>query len=324
MNPETLDTNSKILYDALKSNPDVEIISDFLAKKTYFCQINGHIFIVKGTSLPFNDVAVAKLTKDKMITKFALTHYGIRTADGFSIERGKEEVTEEVLRNQISSFINKHGKIIAKPRDGAESKYIFPNITNVEDALAAYYQINSVIRPSGENYSGVLFEEQLVGDLYRFTVTGGKVAAIAIRDFAHVFGDGQKTVSELFTPLRKYYSEDRLQNSKDLPAEEDPITINVLKQQGLSWASIPETGVRVTITEIPSPGYIVNIASEKVNPAIIRKIEAFCSQTRLKHAGFDIMTPDLSGEDFAVIEINGLPEIDLHFYPDEGEGINVA
>ncbi len=315
------DLNAELVFQALKSNPDVNIISDALEGNSYFCEIRDKVFLVRGKSLPLNHLSIVRIAKSKLLSKFVFEREGMPTPAYLNIFK-QENTSFQDVAPKIKEFIDAHKPVIAKPTNGSGGLFIFPNITNLQQAETAWDEIVGEHR-EGKKYSGIIFEQQVRGDLYRFTFVGGKLCAPAKREYAHVIGDGHSSIMKLVEGLNAQYREHRKPiTNKLIQLKSDEVRKN-LELQGVNESTVLEEGKRVTFTDIPNPEFVTNVF-EEINPEIIAELEKFCSKVGLEYGGFDIMAENLQRKNYVILEMNGLPDLDLHHFPDAGKPIDVA
>lgn len=173
----------------------------------------------------------------------------------------------------------------------------------------------------------VVVEERFDGQEHHLLVVGGKLVAAAICQRPRVFGDGDRSVTELVDTLVADTS------NADGPQRNfviDASVRRVLLRQGLKPDSVPGAGVVVTLSRTvrPSRGGWSRDVTDIVHQDVRAAAERAARATGLRVAGVQIVTSDISCS-FAevgggIVGISSAPGLRMFASPSEGPGRNVG
>ncbi|MFA6257561.1 MAG: hypothetical protein WC671_00940 [Candidatus Paceibacterota bacterium] len=221
------------------------------------------------------------------------------------------------LKDAISAFNNFQKPIIIKPQLGSLGRHTTTNINTIEELKKAF-KLAKQITPV------MVAQEHLFGSVYRATVVNNVLVGFFRADPPFILGDGIKSVKELISEKNKNRNE-KVSNiliSKEL--------INFLGRQNLTIDSVLPVDVKVNLLAKTGRfygGYTKEMLKE-IHPkfySIFKKANELIS---MPVAGFDLIiedpTKDPDTQRWGIIECNSLPFIDLHFFPLEGEPVNIA
>lgn len=251
--------------------------------------------------------------KDKYRTNQALTRAEIPTPTCVEVDpssAGESEV--EAIASKIGY------PVVLKPRDGSRGRGVYPNITNGEVLRKRY-------RTLAQELAGapLVIENHIPGQDYRVLIYEDRYVAACRREPASVTGDGASTVRELVANKNR----DRRQNpflSSGL-IKRDREASDHLEQSGLTWDSVPAAGRRVGLRSAANAsagGDVVDVTDElplEIQRTAIRAAQAIPG---LRCAGVDVLLDAATGR-YAILELNGLPQIGVNMYPSEGRGVDV-
>ncbi len=206
--------------------------------------------------------------------------------------------------------------VIIKPRLGSRGRHTTTWIYNETDLKKAF-EIGKQL------CHWVVMEEHLVGSVYRGTMIDGVCAGILRGDPPRVTGDGQHTIREL-VELKNQSRHEKVSAVKLTPQ-----TDIFLARQNLTLDSVLGAGQQIDLIEKIGVSYGGHSAEEThlTHPETIRILEAAAKVVGDPLIGFDFIIPDISRspheQKWGIIEVNGVPFINLHHDPVEGHR-NVA
>ncbi len=214
---------------------------------------------------------------------------------------------------------NKCKKIILKPYGSRCGKGVMTEIDNLAQAKKSY----SLLK---KNYEKIISEEQIEGGDFRVLVVGYKTVAVLNRIPPKIIGNGKDSIKKLIEEENKT----NLRKEKKVlkPIKIDSQIINYLKKQSLKLESVPDNNQEINLTNIAniSAGGKGVDATNKIHPKNKEIAERAAKALGLDVAGIDIITKDISRPleetDGKIIEINGGPDLRIHYYVSEGESIN--
>ncbi|MHB8208710.1 cyanophycin synthetase [Mucilaginibacter sp.] len=254
------------------------------------------------------------IASNKEETKRLLQEQAIPVAKGITIS--STEGVDEAIRKV--GF-----PLVFKPLDGNHGRGISINIKNREDAVEAYEFAARISRK-------VIVERYVTGYDFRVLVIDNKMVAAALRDPAHVKGDGTSTIQQLIDienrdPRRGYGHE----NVLTLIAV-DRDTLDLLEKKGYTLDTVPAAGEKVFVkstANLSTGGTSIDV-TDHVHPQNIFICERISKIIGLDICGIDIMaenlTEPLTETGGVVLEVNAAPGFRMHIAPSEGLPRNVA
>jgi cyanophycin synthetase len=213
--------------------------------------------------------------------------------------------------------------LVFKPLDGNHGRGISINIKTKEDAVAAYEHAAKISRR-------VVVERFVQGYDFRVLVIDNKMVAAALRDPAHVMGDGESTIQQLIdlenTDPRRGYGHE---NVLTLIAV-DRDTLDLLEKKGYTLETVPSKGEKVFVkstANLSTGGTSIDV-TDHVHPQNVFICERISKIIGLDICGIDIMaqnlTEPLTETGGVILEVNAAPGFRMHIAPSEGLPRNVA
>ena len=247
------------------------------------------------------------IARDKDLTKNLLKACGVPVPEGQAVKNAEAawEAAQELGL-----------PVVVKPSDGNHGRGVTLDLTTRETVMAAF----EVAQRHG---SEVLVERYIPGNEHRLLVVGGQLVAAARGEVAWVVGDGISTVLELVE--LQINSDPRRGLTEDFPLNrlniaEDGVVLLDLERQGLSIASVPETGKRVLIQR---NGNVSIDCTAEVHPEVAHAVALAARVIGLDIAGVDVVAEDigkpLRAQNGAVVEVNAGPGLLMHLKPAEGK-----
>ncbi len=254
------------------------------------------------------------LASNKDETKRMLEEAAIPVAKGMCI----------IHEHEIETVIEKVGfPLVFKPLDGNHGKGASINVKTLEEAKAAFEHAKKYSRK-------IIVEKFIVGYDFRVLVINHKFIAAALREPAHVVGDGKSTIQQLIDlenkdPRRGYGHENVLTEiTIDRETHEQLAKLNytldtILKKGDHCYlkgtANLSTGGTSTDVTDIVHPHNI--FICERISRVI-----------GLDICGIDIMASNLSEplqtNGGVVLEVNAAPGFRMHLAPAKGLPRNVA
>jgi cyanophycin synthetase len=204
--------------------------------------------------------------------------------------------------------------IILKDAMGSNSKGIFPLVGNAEDAI-------KIIEKELPHYRSMVAQEMVSGKEYRVLILDEKVIGALEMIPPYARGDGVSTVRTLIQEK---------QQSTDRRTQFDEALEQILEKQNITLESIiPENEiVYIKKSSCLAEGGEMRDVTDSVHPSI----EGICVQASKAVGkylvGIDVMCDDTSKEvsdqSFYIIEINGKPDLYIHYNPTFGKTRDVV
>jgi len=204
--------------------------------------------------------------------------------------------------------------VILKDARGSNSKGIFPFIGNIEDAM-------KVLEEELPHYRSMIAQEMVTGKEYRILVLDDKVIGALEMIPPYALGDGFSTISKIIQER---------QNTTEQRTKFDEKLEQILKEQNVTLESIMSKNEIAYIKK--SSCLAEGGETMDVTDVVHGSIEEICvkaSRVVGKHlVGIDVMctdiSQDISSQDFNIIEINGKPDLYIHYNPTHGKTRNVV
>ena len=300
------------------------IIDEAVARDIPFIRLNNQSLVQLGygknqirfraTMTDRTSSIAVDLASNKDETKRMLQDAAIPVAKGMCITHEWE----------VAEAISKVGfPLVFKPLDGNHGKGASINVKTVEEANAAFEHAKKYSRK-------IIVESFISGYDFRILVINHRFIAAALREPAHVIGDGMSTIQQLIDtenkdPRRGYGHENVLteisidKETHDQLAKHAYTLDTVLKKDELCYlkgtANLSTGGTSTDITDIVHPDNI--FICERISRVI-----------GLDICGIDIMASNLSEPlqvtGGVVLEVNAAPGFRMHLAPAKGLPRNVA
>ncbi len=305
-----MELSTKILIrEAQKHDIQVDIIdeqSNFIMLK----KDQREELIAQATKTNADKYANIIAMENKFVTKYLLERNNLLVPKGIKITN-PSQVNYEMF----------DVKMVVKPLDTNFGQGI-----TILEANPKTSQIDQAIEFAFACSETVIIEEFARGTEYRFLVIGDQTVSIVKRVPANVIGDGVHTIKELIC-LKN--SNTMRQKGYITPLERlshGEFEQNYLSTQGLDFTSIIPKGKQVFLRENS------NVSTGGDSFEVFEKIPEFFKKEAQKAAkaldvnicGVDMIIDDLASNEYKIIEANFNPAIQMHTYPFNKNGKNVA
>jgi cyanophycin synthetase len=285
-------------------------IQKIVPERGYFCiRINGEEIFVSRKFQIANDFFSGKaLTAYKDLTYLALKENNIPTPKSICFYR--KTLAEKEIGAKLSSL---NYPLVIKDAKGSNSRGVFTNIKNVTMAK------ETILREI-KNYSSLIVQEMVFGKEYRVLILNNKAIGVLEMIPPRIFGDGKSTVRELLKKKQtKKYKETKI----------DQALHEILEEQGIAIDSVAEQNREIFVKKNSclAEGGETRDVTDLINP----HIEHLCAKAAKimgKYlVGIDIICEDIHkdplNQPFSILEINGKPDVYIHYKPTHGETRNV-
>jgi D-alanine-D-alanine ligase-like ATP-grasp enzyme len=285
----------------------VKVVSE---RGYFYIDIRGRrILITRKFQIAGSLIANNALTKYKDLTDFILRENGIATPMTVSFYR--KNFSEKEARKKLKSF---EFPVIIKDAAGSNSKGIFPMITNVSAAI-------KTLKNEFRNFGCLLVQNMVQGKEYRVTVLDKQIIGALEMIPPRVFGNGKDSIRELIVEKQK-------KTQKKTPIDNTLRTI--LREQGHTLKDVLQKNESVYIRKNSSlaEGGELRDVTDLVHDDIKRTCILATRVVDRKLAGIDLMCEDIAkepkGQIFNIIEVNGKPDIYIHYKPNYGKTQDVV
>lgn len=254
------------------------------------------------------------LASNKDETKKMLTDAAIPVANGMCIS----DISE------IETVINRVGfPLVFKPLDGNHGKGASINVKTKEEAFVAFEHAKKYSRK-------IIVEKFISGFDFRILVINHRFIAAALREPAHVIGDGVSTIEQLIEienqDERRGYGHENVLTEISIDRE----THDELAKLNYTLETILEKGkvCHLKGTANLSTGGTSTDVTDIVHPNNIFIFERISRVIGLDICGIDVMASNLNEPlevtGGVVLEVNAAPGFRMHLAPANGLPRNVA
>lgn len=180
-------------------------------------------------------------------------------------------------------------------------------------------ELSAAVRRASGFGSRVHVEPMVAGENYRLLLLDGELLDVVRRDRPRVAGDGVASVGELI--VRE--NERRVAAAGDAGLgllRLDLDCVLTLRRAGLTLRSVPERGASVVVKTASNDGSAREVVTvrDEVAPEVVTEAATAAEALRVRLAGVDLITPDLSRpiEEVggAINEVNTTPGLHHHYY----------
>jgi len=300
------------------------IVDEAVARDIPFIRLNSASLIQLGygknqirfraTMTDHTSSIAVDIASNKDETKRLLEDAAIPVANGVCI------AYEEDLESAIKKI---NFPLVFKPLDGNHGKGASINVKTLEEATAAFHHAKKYSRK-------IIVEKFISGFDFRILVINNKFIAAALREPAHVIGDGVSTIRQLVDtenkdPRRGYGHENVLTEISI-----DRETTEQLSKKNYTVETILKKNEQCYLkgTANLSTGGTSTDITDTVHPHNIFIFERISRIIGLDICGIDIMGINLSepleSNGAVVLEVNAAPGFRMHLAPANGLPRNVA
>lgn len=327
---EAYDLDSEIrhmreLRENVRFGPSTgSIVDEAIARDIPFIRINSESLVQLGygknqvrfraTMTDRTSSIAVDLASNKDETKRLLKDAAIPVAKGVCISNPDD--LDEAIDN--IGF-----PLVFKPLDGNHGKGASINVKTVEEAKAAFEHAKKYSRK-------IIIEKFITGYDFRVLVINNRFIAAALREPAHVIGDGKSTIQQLIDkenldPRRGYGHENVLTE-----ISVDRETLEQLSKKGYHLETVLKKDEHCYLkgTANLSTGGTSTDVTDIVHPHNIFICERISRIIGLDICGIDIMASNLSEPlemtGGVILEVNAAPGFRMHLAPAKGLPRNVA
>ena len=290
---EKMNPYARIIIDeARRRGIGVEIIDEEFG---YFRLTFGGRSIICRESLTELTSAIAmSRCDDKRLTHRVLKEAGICVPRQY--RAGETAKNKEVLDNLK--------KVVVKPARGEQGQGISVDIRSPDD-------LETAIERAKKFSEDVIIEELVEGFDLRIIVIDFKVVAGAVRRPATITGTSQHTVKEL---IEKYNRRRMAVTGGESQVPLDRETERCLEQLNLTWDSFPEVGRQISVRKTANlhTGGTIHDVTDDLHPGLVKAAEAAARALDIPVTGLDFIVPDITGDEYRIIEANERPGLANH------------
>ncbi len=255
-----------------------------------------------------------EIADEKSATKRLFERSGIPTAGGAMVGSFAEALS-------VAADIGY--PVAVKPETGNHGRGITARVSNESELESAYQSAHRTC-------ASVIVERSLSGFDFRVLVINGKLCAAAMREPAHVNGDGRSSIRHLIEQVnrdpRRGIGHERVLTSITV----DHMTERLLALRGYELDDVLPEGERLYLksTANLSTGGTARDVTAEVHQDVRLMCERIARLVGLDCIGIDIVAPGLGSpldpELAGVVEVNAAPGFRMHLDPTQGAARNVA
>ena len=255
-----------------------------------------------------------EIADEKYRTKELLGEAGIPTPSGLLVDSLEEAV-------QAAESIGY--PVAVKPEIGNHGRGITSRVTDATVIESAYAAARSVCR-------SVIVEQSLTGVDFRVLVVDGSFVAAALREPAHVVGDGTSSIRQLIARVnedpRRGVGHERTLTRITV----DDMSDRLLALHGITLDDVLPIGKRIHLksTANLSTGGAACDITDEVHQDVRLMCERVARLVGMDCVGIDIVAPGLdqplNPESAGILEVNAAPGFRMHLHPAEGKPRDVA
>jgi len=227
--------------------------------------------------------------------------------------------TEKIFtwKSAEKAFNKLEKPVIIKPKNGSRGRHTTTNIKNEEE-------LKNALKIAGEITLWTVMQEHLTGSVCRATVINNELVGFFKALPPQITGDGNKNIEELI----KEKNINRGERLSEIIINED--LIQFIERQNYTLKDILEKDKTINLSA--KTGRMYGGHTEEMFPNVHPRMhQIFKKAGELVEApvvGFDLIIEnpdqDPDTQKWGIIECNSLPFIDLHYFAEKGEPINLA
>ena len=206
--------------------------------------------------------------------------------------------------DDITDFLDEHGKIVIKPARGEQGRGVAVGLTADDDVQGAIDRAKQIS-------DRVLVEEFVEGDDLRLIVIDYRLVAAAVRRPARIVGDGKSTARDLIERLSRRRAAATGGESK-IPLDSE--TERALREAGYTLDDVIEDGEEVAVRRTANlhTGGTIHDVTDHVHPTLVDAAVKAARAIEIPVVGIDLLVKSHLGPDYVFIEANERPGLANH------------
>ncbi len=204
--------------------------------------------------------------------------------------------------------------IVLKDANGSNSKGVFTNIETLSEA-------KKLLTQEIKNFPFLIAQEMVFGKEYRVLILAKEAIGVLEMIPPRIFGDGKSTVKKLI---------EKKQLNKKQKTIFNKYLKKILEEQNVKLNTILKKDQEIFIKKNSclAEGGETKDVTDLINPTLKKVCERAAKATGKLLAGIDIICEDISKDPskqkFNILEINGKPDLYIHYNPTHGKTRNVV
>ncbi len=270
--------------------------------------------LIQATMTDRTSALGVEIADSKFRTKTLLERAGIPTPEGSIVE-------SLAATARVAAKIGY--PVVVKPEVGNHGRGVTAHVARESELGVAFAAAQKVC-------DTVIVEKSLTGFDYRVLVIGGKLVAAALREPAHVVGDGTSSIQALIDTAnadpRRGMGHERILTTITV----DDMTERLLAIRGYDLGDVLPATEKLYLksTANLSTGGTAHDVTDEVHQDVRLMCERIARLVGLDCIGIDIVASSLeqplTSQSAGIVEVNASPGFRMHLDPTEGKPRNVA
>jgi len=308
-----------LAYDVKLGPSTTAIVQAALARGIPFRRLNRGSLVQLGHGARARRILTAEtdrtgaiaetVAQDKQLTRSLLRAVGVPVPEGRSVKSADDAWA---AARQLGL------PVVVKPQYGNHGRGVATDLQTEDQVRQAY-------AAACEEGDSILVETFAPGQDHRLLVIGDHLVAAALREPAHVVGDGVSTVRQLVETVNRDPRRSDGHSTSLSFIKLDPVGLAVLSDQGMTPDSIPGPGQKVLVRRNGnlSTGGTATDVTDRVHPEVAARAVDAARMVGLDIAGVDAVALDigrpLEDQKGAIVEVNAGPGLRMHLEPSAGQ-----
>lgn len=281
-----------IINEALRRGIGVEVEDQDAG--LFVLQHGGRKVVCRESLCELTSAVAFSRCDDKALTHRLLAKHGYRVP-------GQRAVTDD---EADEDFLERFGRIVVKPAKGEQGRGISVDIRSVKDMRRA-------IEAAKQVSDRVLLEQFCEGADLRIVVINFEMVAAAIRKPATLLGDGK---TDIRTLIDKQSRRRAAATGGESRIPMDAETERCVHSAGYEMDDILPSGEELAVRKTANlhTGGTIHDVTDQVSPVLKQAAEAGAKILDIPVVGFDFLVPDVTQDDYVIIEANERPGLANH------------
>lgn len=290
---EQLNVYARIITDeARRRGIGVDVID---AENGYFrLSLGGRTIACRESLSELTSAVAMSWCDDKAVTRSLLRGAGLRVP------------AQDIVagRGGIETFVKKHTRVVVKPARGEQGAGVFVDLTDIKEIVSA-------VDRAAQLCDKVILEEFVTGIDLRIIVIGEEVVAAAVRKPARIRGNGELTIAQLIEKQSRRRAA-ATGGESTIPVDEE--TRRTIDDQGYALDDILPAGRELQVRKTANlhTGGTIHDVTPELHPKLHEVAVSAAKILQMPVVGFDFLVPDVSQEEYVIIEANERPGLANH------------
>lgn len=250
---------------------------------------------------------VCRESLSELTTAIAMSRCENKKVTWKMLRESRVNVPAQILattRTESEKFLDNYRRVVVKPLAGEQGKGVHVNIDSHKD-------LHKAIEDAKHYSDEVLLEEYVEGHDLRIIVINFKVVAAAVRKPAQVTGNGKDNIEALIKKQSRRRAA-ATKNESRIPM--DDITRHAVERSGYEMQDILPYGETIAVRDTANlhTGGTIHDVTDKISDELSLVAERSARALDIPVVGLDFIVPEVSGNDYVIIEANERPGLANH------------